>query len=69
MTAAESDLVLDLTHQVSVARRDADGWRLVAVHALHYARELHLEADRLRSRYHGLLDARRLERPANEQAA
>ena len=60
MTLSEAcGLVLSLTRELSAARRERDGFRLVAHAAVNYAHDLHVELERTRDRYHQILDDRR----------
>jgi hypothetical protein len=63
VTAAEScELLVAVTRELALTRAERAGYRLVAVAAIHHAHDLQVELERLRSRYHALLDERRTRR-------
>ena len=50
MTTREAcGVTIELVRELSSVRAAADGWRLVAVTAVHHAHDLHLQTERLRS--------------------
>jgi hypothetical protein len=63
MTITEAcDLVVDVTRELSAVRAERDAWRFVARAAINHGHDIHIELDRLRARYHQLLDERRQRR-------
>jgi len=62
MTPAEADVMLGLTYELASARAQRDGFRAVAHAAVQKLAAVTREADRLRDRYHHLLDQCRAER-------
>jgi hypothetical protein len=60
VTALEaSEIVVQLTVDLSATRNERDGYRLVARQALHYANRLQGELDALQERYDRLLEESR----------
>lgn len=65
MTSADACVLLvETVHELSAARAELDGYRLLAVQAIHALHQEHVELTRLRGRYLRLLDARRARREA-----
>lgn len=52
-------LVVEKVIQLRDSRREVDAWKLLATEALGLLAKQHSELERVRSRYHQLLDERR----------
>lgn len=60
MTAAEScSLLVDTLRKLSATRDEAASYRVIAQEAMHLLHDQHVELQRVRERYHQLLDERR----------
>jgi hypothetical protein len=60
MTAAEAcGLVVDLTRQLSHTSAERDGYRLVALEAVHFGHRQYVELTALKEQYHRVLDEAR----------
>jgi hypothetical protein len=65
MTAAEAcKVMIDLVRQLSMTRRERDGYRLLACQSIQALHALTSDHTRLRERYHRLLDERRKQKEA-----